>query len=235
MGGGGEPRRSDKIGEHGWRKGSGEGVLVIRKRGERHSILQSVMEIFRLIMSNFFEYGHHEFELVLRHDNGGRKVWLFSLSFGAALGVTRPGGNGPLSAGTFSACLFVVLVQPLLIAFVHVVNETIVEPVGDGLFDGARPTKVCAWVLPVVGWIEPVVVVYETVRIRGGNVRDWSLFLLIATGSDRPWALMPLGGSGEHSLEMVLLKRKKTYVSKPRIGFSRAAANQRETRGALEG
>jgi len=42
-----------------------------------------------------------------------------------------------LGAGTLSACLFVVLIQPLLIAFVHVVNKSIVESVGNGLFDGA--------------------------------------------------------------------------------------------------
>ena len=42
-----------------------------------------------------------------------------------------------MSAGALPACLFVVLVQPLLIALVHVVNEPIVESIGDGLFDGA--------------------------------------------------------------------------------------------------
>ena len=73
-----EPRRSDKICENGWRKGSREGVSVICKRGGRHSV-QSVMEIFRLVGSNFFECGHHEFELVLRHDDGGREVGLLSL------------------------------------------------------------------------------------------------------------------------------------------------------------
>ena len=34
---------------------------------------------------------------------------------------------------------------------------------------------------------------------------------------------------------MVFLKRKLCYVSKPRIGFPRAAANQKETRAAPEG
>ena len=55
------------------------------------------MEIFRLVGSNFFECGHHEFELVLRHDDGGREVGLLSLSFGAALGIQ--GGVGGLSVG----------------------------------------------------------------------------------------------------------------------------------------
>ena len=55
------------------------------------------MEIFRLVGSNFFECGHHEFELVLRHDDGGREVGLLPLSFGAALGIQ--GGVGGLSVG----------------------------------------------------------------------------------------------------------------------------------------
>jgi len=69
--GGGEPRRCDKIGEHGRRKRSGEGVLVICKWGERHSVFQSVMEVFGLIVGDLFEHSHHEFELILGHDNGG--------------------------------------------------------------------------------------------------------------------------------------------------------------------
>ena len=88
-----EPRRSDKVCENGWRKGSREGVLVICKRGG----VQSVMEIFRLVGSGFFERGHHEFEPVLRHDDGGREVGLLSLSFGAALGIR--GGVEGLSVG----------------------------------------------------------------------------------------------------------------------------------------
>jgi len=40
-----------------------------------------------------------------------------------------------LGTGALSTCLLVVLVQPLLIALVHVVNEPIVKSVGDGLFD----------------------------------------------------------------------------------------------------
>lgn len=67
--GGREPRGCDKIGKHGRRKRGGKGVLVIRKWGEGHPSLQSVVEIFGLVVSGLFEYGHHELELVLGHDD----------------------------------------------------------------------------------------------------------------------------------------------------------------------
>jgi hypothetical protein len=137
MSGGREPRRCDKIGKHGWGKWGREGVLVIHERGEGHPIFQSVMEIFSLVVSNLLEYGHHQFELVLGHRNWGRKVWLLPLGFGTTLGVAGARGDGPLSASALPTRLLVVLVQPLFIALVHVVNESIVESVGDRLFNSA--------------------------------------------------------------------------------------------------
>ena len=95
------------------------------------------MEIFGLVVGDFFEYSHHEFELVLGHGNGGREVGFFPFGLGATLEVARPRGDGPLSTGALSACLLVVLIQPLLVTLVHVVDKSIVEPVGDGLFDSA--------------------------------------------------------------------------------------------------
>ena len=89
-GGGGEPRWCNKIGEHGRRKGGGEGVLVVRKRGERHSIFQSVMEIFGLVVSNLLEYSHHEFKLVFGHNDRGREVGFLPFGLGATLGMARP-------------------------------------------------------------------------------------------------------------------------------------------------
>ena len=71
------------------------------------------MEILCLVL---FEHGHHEFELVLGHDDGGREVGFFSLSLGTALRVTGPRRNG-----AFSTSLSTVPVQSLLIALVHVV------------------------------------------------------------------------------------------------------------------
>ena len=158
--GGGEPRWRDKIGEHVRGKGGGEGVLIIYKRREGHPIFQGVVQVLGLVMSNLFEDGHNELELVFRHDNRSREVGLLSLGLGTTLGVTGPRGDCPLSTGAFPASLFVILIQPLLIALVHVVNKSIVESVGDGLFDSTRPTKVSAGVLPVVGWIELVVIVH---------------------------------------------------------------------------
>jgi hypothetical protein len=95
------------------------------------------MEILCLVMSNLFEHSHQKFKLVLGHDDGSREVGLFSFSLGATLRVTGPRGNGPLGTCALPASLLVVLIQPLLIALVHVVNQPIVKPVGDGLFDSA--------------------------------------------------------------------------------------------------
>ena len=71
MGGGGEPGWCDENGEHGRRKWSGEGFLVIRKRGERHPIFQSVMQILGLVVGDLFKHSHHELEFVLGHGSGG--------------------------------------------------------------------------------------------------------------------------------------------------------------------
>lgn len=60
----------------------------------------------------------------------------------------------------------------------------------------------------MVGWIEFVVVVYQTVRVWGGDVCDRSLLLFVATSSSRPLALVPLSSGREHSLEVVFLKGK---------------------------
>jgi hypothetical protein len=117
------------------------------------------MEILCFVMGNLLEYGHHKFEIVLRHDDGGGEVGLLSFSLGAPLGMARPRGDSTLSAGALAARLLVVLVQPLLIALVHVVNEPIVESVGNRLFNGARPTKVSAGILPVVRRVGLFVVV----------------------------------------------------------------------------
>jgi hypothetical protein len=84
------------------------------------------MKILCLVMSNLFEYGHHEFELVFGHDGGGREVGFLSFGLGATLGMTRPRGDCPLGAGALPTGLFIVLVQPFLIALVHIVNEAIV-------------------------------------------------------------------------------------------------------------
>ena len=71
MGRGGEPGWCDENGEHGRRKWSGEGFLVIRKRGERHPIFQSVMQILGLVVGDLFKHSHHELEFILGHGNGG--------------------------------------------------------------------------------------------------------------------------------------------------------------------
>jgi hypothetical protein len=74
---GGEPRRCDRIGECGQRNRSGEGVLIIRKRRDRLSIFQSMMETFGFFMSHLFESRIHPHRLRAQVSNV-----CFTLKFG---------------------------------------------------------------------------------------------------------------------------------------------------------
>lgn len=84
-----------------------------------------MMEKLGLFMGHFFEYGHDEFKLILRHGDRLRNFGVLALCFRTSSRTSACSRYSTLGTGTFTPGFLVVLIEPLLISFIHIVDEAI--------------------------------------------------------------------------------------------------------------
>jgi hypothetical protein len=156
-----------------------------------------MVEELCLFMGNLLKEPHDKLKLVLRDHDGLAEVGLLALGLGAAGRGARPrGGDRALGTGTLASRLLVVLVEPLLVAFVHKVGEAAGQPVAGGLFDSGRAGDISGGVLPDIVRIQFLPVVCETSRVRCRNIDGGLLLCLLCDAM----------GRREDLLQMVLLE-----------------------------
>ena len=148
-------------------------------------------------MRDLLKEPHDELKLVFRDHDGLAEVGLLTLGLGAAsTGTGTRRRDRALSTRPLAAGLFVVLVEPLLVALVHKVGEATRQPIAGGLFHCCRAGDISGGVLPHIVRIQFLPVVCKARRV---GCRDIDRRLLLRLLRDAV-------GRREDFLQMVLLE-----------------------------
>jgi hypothetical protein len=152
------------------------------------------MKKLSLLVGDLLKNAHDELKFVLGNQSESRHIGLLPLGFGAARARSRR--DGALGAGAFTTSFLVVLFEPLVITFIHVVGEAAVDCSVDGIIDGVRRANVVGRILPTVGRVELLSVGDDTGKIGDGDVCIiLSRWLLAITSRTLNGRLVSLRGS----------------------------------------
>lgn len=175
-----------------------------------HGAAHMVEELCFLVR-HLLKDAHDELELILAHDDRLNNVWLLTLGLRATAGACTGTGERALGACTFAASFFVVLVQPVLVALIHVIDEAIGKGIGRRFLDGVGGLHICDWVFPSPGGVQLVVILNYAGTIGRRDESGGSTLLL--GGARRARRLMAGGGSAEDRLQVMFLDRQSIVLS----------------------
>ena len=112
-----------------------------------------------------------------------------------------------MSARSVASRPLVVLVEPLLVALVHVIYEAIRKGERYCLLDGIRGLDVRYRVAPTPRRIQLFIVIHEPSAIWGGNVGSWRRLVLLGTPCG-PRTGLARGRRRQYSLQVMFLLRQ---------------------------
>ena len=83
-------------------------------------LITYMVEEFGLLVGDLLKDGHDELELVFSHGDRLGYIRLFAFGLGAPTRTCTGARHGTLRTCAFSSGLFIVLIEPLLVALIHI-------------------------------------------------------------------------------------------------------------------
>ena len=113
-----------------------------------------------------------------------------------------------MGAGTLTASFLIVSVEPFLVAFIHIVDETVREGKRSRLLDGIGRLDIGMGIPPAARYIQLFIVLVYTGTVGSGDICGGrTVFLFVVARPSCARSLMPRRSGGKDSLQMVFLDR----------------------------